>query len=47
MAKIQSEAADIQKKTREEKHNYLTLTPRKQCHISSQTVSKRKCSTGF
>ena len=41
MAKIQSRAADLQKKPREEGHNYLILTPRKQRHISSNHLKEK------
>lgn len=41
MARIQSKATDLQKKTRKEKPNYLISTLRKQYHISSQTMSEK------
>ena len=41
MAKIQSRAADLQKKPRKEEHNYLLLTPRKQRHISSNYLKEK------
>ena len=46
MAKMQSRAADLQKKTRKEEHNYVILTPRKQLHISSNYL-KEKMSHSF
>lgn len=42
MARIQSKATDLEKKTRKEKHSYPILAPRKH-HFSSQ---REKCATG-